>query len=187
MSPLSDDELLRLIYRYLDVSRLCAEHPAVAREQVDDLFRRLAARHPPSAPPRKTLTGLVVVHSDGASKGNPGPAGVGFVILDAKGRTLLEGSRHLERATSNEAEYEAAIAALREALRLGARQVELRSDSELLVRQLRGEYRVRNARLAPLHARVKELAARFDSFRCCAIPREENSQADALASAAAFE
>lgn len=125
-----------------------------------------------------------VAYSDGASRGNPGPAAIGAVIHDPEGREVYRLGRRLGTATNNEAEYRAAIAALEAALALGARRVELRMDSELVVRQMSGRYRVRNPRLARLHARMLALRQRFDEVVVRHVPRTENRLADALANQA---
>ena len=125
-----------------------------------------------------------LIFSDGASRGNPGPAAIGAVIYDEAGREVHTISRRIGRATNNEAEYQAAIAALEAAMALGAREVELRMDSELVVRQLEFRYRVRNPRLKPLFARVIDLRRRFAGFQACAIPRQQNQRADQLANQA---
>ena len=124
------------------------------------------------------------VYADGASRGNPGPAAIGAVIYDPDGREAYTVSRRLGRATNNEAEYQAAIAGLEAALALGARQVELRLDSELVIRQLEFRYKVRNPRLKPFFNRILELRRRFDVFETKSIPRAENARADALANQA---
>jgi ribonuclease HI len=125
-----------------------------------------------------------LVYSDGASRGNPGPAAIGAVIYDPEGREAYRLGRRLGTATNNEAEYRAAIAALEAALALGARRVELRMDSELVVRQMSGRYRVRNPRLARLHARMLALRQRFEEVVVRHVPRTENRLADALANQA---
>lgn len=125
-----------------------------------------------------------IVFSDGASRGNPGPAAIGVVIYDETGREAHSISRRIGRATNNEAEYQAAIAALEAALALGAQEVELRLDSELVVRQLEFRYRVRNPRLRPLFERLIDLRRRFVAFQARAVPREQNKRADQLANQA---
>ena len=125
-----------------------------------------------------------VIYTDGASRGNPGPASIGAVIFDEKGRNVHSLSQRIGRATNNVAEYTAAIAGLEAALALGARQVELRMDSELVVRQLEGRYRVRNPALKRLSTRTQELRGRFASFQARSIPRAENRLADRLANEA---
>lgn len=125
-----------------------------------------------------------IVFADGASRGNPGPASIGAVVYDPLGREAHGVSRRIGRATNNEAEYQAAIAGLEAALALGARQVELRLDSELVVRQVAGHYRVRNPRLKPLFDRLLDLRRRFDVFDVHSIPRALNRRADQLANLA---
>lgn len=126
----------------------------------------------------------VVIRSDGVSRGNPGPAAIGAIIRDERGRLLASISQPIGRATNNQAEYRAIIAALEKALALGARQVELNSDSELMVRQIKGQYRVRKEALRPLYQRVKELQSRLEGFTIKHIPRQQNREADKLANAA---
>ena len=125
-----------------------------------------------------------LIYTDGASRGNPGPAAIGAVIFDERGREVHRLSQRIGRATNNVAEYRAAIAGLEAALALGARRVELRLDSELVARQLDARYRVRNPALKKLFARLQELRWRFQSLEARAIPREENRLADRLANEA---
>ena len=121
---------------------------------------------------------------DGACRGNPGPASVGGVIMSAQGSILREISERLGETTNNVAEYTALIRALEEAQALGARRVEAFSDSQLLVRQMEGRYRVKHPGLKPLHARATALAECFERFVFTHVPREENAQADRLANEA---
>ena len=121
---------------------------------------------------------------DGACRGNPGPASIGGVILDAKGKVLKQISECLGHSTNNIAEYTALIRALEEAKSLGASEVEVRSDSLLLVKQMAGEYRVKHPNLKPLFAKARILAGGFRSFRFLHVPREENRAADRLANLA---
>lgn len=122
--------------------------------------------------------------ADGASRGNPGPSAIGAVVLDPNGREVHTVSRRVGHGTNNQAEYQAAIAGLESALALGAREVELRLDSELVVRQLEHRYRVRNPGLKPLFNRLIDLRRRFDAFAVRAVPRAQNARADALANQA---
>jgi ribonuclease HI len=122
----------------------------------------------------------MILYTDGASRGNPGPAAIGIVIEDESGRVLRKVGRAIGRATNNQAEYRALILGLEEAARLGVSQLEARSDSELMVRQLNGRYRVRNAALQPLFKRASELLRRLPSATVKYIPREANQKADAL-------
>lgn len=126
-----------------------------------------------------------VINADGASRGNPGPAAAGWVIRDASdGQVVIEDGLFLGKETNNRAEYFALLFALEDALLLSARRVDVRLDSELVVKQIRGEYRVRNKDLKPIFERVKRLAGSFERFTIRHIPREENRDADRAANAA---
>ncbi|HEU0075781.1 MAG TPA: ribonuclease HI family protein [Dehalococcoidia bacterium] len=125
-----------------------------------------------------------VTYSDGASRGNPGPASYGALVIDPGGEVVHEASEPLGVTTNNIAEYRGLIAALEAALALGARRVEARMDSELLVRQAIGRYRVKNRGLIPLHNRVLNLRGQFDEVVFKHVPRAQNKQADALANQA---
>jgi len=128
--------------------------------------------------------GRLTIHTDGAARGNPGPAGAGAFIQDEDGRTVSEDFRYLGEATNNVAEYEALLLGMERAIELGAAHVEMRADSQLVVRQVCGEYRVRNPVLQKLHARVLALEARFASVEYTHVPREQNRDADRLANRA---
>jgi ribonuclease HI len=128
--------------------------------------------------------GLFVLYADGACRGNPGPMGAGAVVLDPEGAVARRVYFSRPWGTNNQAEYVAAIAALEAARDLGARRVELRMVSELVVRQLNGEYQVKNEGLQPLNERAQELLRGFDYWRCVHIRREGNWEADRLANRA---
>jgi len=128
--------------------------------------------------------GLLVLYADGACRGNPGPMGIGAVIYDPDGKVAGTASAARSWGTNNQAEWLAALAALNTARGAGARRVELRMDSELVVRQLNGEYRVKNEGLRPLHERTQELLRGFDDRRCVYVRREGDSDADRLANGA---
>jgi len=130
------------------------------------------------------VPGKWIVYCDGASRGNPGPAAIGAVVYDESGREAHTVSRRLGRATNNEAEYQAAIAGLEAALGLGGGEVELRLDSELVIRQLQFRYKVRNPRLQPFFNRILELKRQFDAFAVQHVPRTRNKRADQLANLA---
>ena len=123
----------------------------------------------------------MTVACDGASRGNPGPAGAGAQITGADGSVLAEVAEGLGETTNNVAEYTAVIRGLERALELGATEVLLRSDSQLLINQLTGRYRVKTPHLQPLHRRVRELGARFDTIEYEHVRRERNTEADRLA------
>jgi probable phosphoglycerate mutase len=125
----------------------------------------------------------VIVWSDGAARGNPGPAGAGALVTDADGAVLAEIAEGLGVATNNVAEYTAAILGLERAAELGATDVLLRSDSRLLIEQLAGRFKVKNAVLQQLHARAKAIGSGFSRIRYEHVRRELNTAADALANA----
>jgi ribonuclease HI len=122
----------------------------------------------------------LILNTDGASRGNPGPASIGVVIQNEAGKTVDAISECLPACTNNQAEYQAIIAGLERALKLGAKKVLLRSDSELVVQQLCGKYRVKNEGLLPLFQRVMGLRQKFSVFQAVYIPREKNREADKL-------
>lgn len=126
----------------------------------------------------------LVAHSDGGARGNPGPAGYGVVIKDESGKKVAALSEYLGHQTNNFAEYQGLIAALEYALEHGPKALNLISDSELLVRQIKGIYKVKNPTLRDLHARAKELIAQLDWFSISHALREHNQEADRLANAA---
>lgn len=126
----------------------------------------------------------LVICTDGAAEPNPGPAAIGATIKDEQGKLITAISQSIGRATNNQAEYRAIIAALAKAISLGASRVEICSDSELVVRQIKGRYRVKDAALKPLYQQVKQQQCLFEGFTITHIPREENTEADTLASKA---
>ncbi len=125
----------------------------------------------------------LIIQTDGAADPNPGPASIGAVLKDEHGDVVSRVSRYIGEATNNQAEYRAIIAALERARELGANRIELHSDSELVVRQLSGQYRVKSAGLASLYFRVNQLRESFDEFRLKHMPGVEN-EAHVLAQAA---
>lgn len=127
---------------------------------------------------------VLKIQIDGAARGNPGPAGVGVVLMDGSGRRLKEVAAYLGEATNNVAESCALLVGLQEALKLGRRRVSVATDSQLLARQVSGEYRVKNPQLQWLHALIQELLKGFERFEIQHVPREQNRQADRLASRA---
>ncbi len=126
----------------------------------------------------------VIIHTDGAAEPNPGPAAIGATIKDERGRILASISQRIGWATNNQAEYRAVIAGLEKASELGAQHVDIMLDSQLVVRQINGRYRVKNAALKLLYQRVKELQGSLESFTITHIPRERNKGADRLANRA---
>ena len=125
----------------------------------------------------------LVIYTDGVSRGNPGRAAIAAILRDEKGTLVATMSKDIGEATNNQAEYWAVIAALEKALELGVNNIELNSDSELIVKQIKGQYRVKKETLRPLFETVMQLKGRFTSFKIRHIPRERNRDADKLANA----
>jgi ribonuclease HI len=137
----------------------------------------------PDASPRRIL-----IYTDGAARGNPGPAGLGAILRDAAtGEVLAELARFLGVRTNNYAEWTAVEDALQEALRLGATHVDLRMDSELVARQITGRYRVKHPDLKPIHAGVMAMLGQLDGYTVGHVPRELNKDADRLSNVAIDE
>lgn len=127
----------------------------------------------------------LLIHTDGAARGNPGPAGAGAILRDAAtGEVLAEVAQGLGRATNNVAEWTAVRLALEEARRIGATHVDVRMDSQLVARQISGMYRVKHPDLKPIHAAVMTLLRSFDGYTVGHVPRELNKDADRLSNVA---
>ena len=126
----------------------------------------------------------LIAHSDGGARGNPGPAGYGVVIKDNTGKKVAGLSEYLGHQTNNFAEYQGLIAALEYAVSHGPKALKLVSDSELMVKQIKGIYKVKNLALQDLHARAKQLIAKLDWFSIDHALREHNQEADRLANEA---
>jgi ribonuclease HI len=127
------------------------------------------------------------IHIDGGSRGNPGAAGFGVYVTSADGTPRAELYGYLGRATNNVAEYQALLHALRYALGQGARRVRVFSDSELVVRQIEGRYRVKHPDMLPLYREALSLLRRFEEASVAHVPREQNREADRLANRALDE
>ena len=129
----------------------------------------------------------LIVYCDGGARGNPGPAAIGAVVLDPSTEPptrLATVSERIGVATNNVAEYRALVAGLEAAREFPARRVRVRADSQLLVRQLEGRYRVKQAHLRPFFERARELLGEYEDVELVHVPREENTEADALVNAA---
>jgi ribonuclease HI len=139
------------------------------------------------APEAKIMTAAYRANIDGGSRGNPGPAAYGVVIRDAKGEIVAKLKKYIGRMTNNVAEYYGLIAALDYMQSQGIKALRIESDSELLVKQMRGQYKVRSPELQPLYERARKMAAALESFRIDHVYREQNREADALANQAMDE
>lgn len=135
----------------------------------------------PGPPPSDKDSPHLIVYVDGASSGNPGPCGCAAVVKTPGGETIFEKARAFGPATNNVAEYQGLLLGLEVAATLRARRLTIRSDSELLVRQLAGEYKVRSPHLKPLWRKARGMLAPFETVEIEHIPRTANNEADALA------
>ncbi|MBI4064262.1 MAG: ribonuclease HI family protein [Elusimicrobia bacterium] len=123
----------------------------------------------------------LTIYIDGACRFNPGPAGIGVWIVDGQGKTLAEISEFIGQATNNIAEWSAYLRALREAKKMGAEEVSIFTDSQLLVEQVRGNFKVRDERLKVFWRQAKQLQEELPGFKLAHVPREINKMADSLA------
>ncbi len=134
--------------------------------------------------PSARMDGVYTANIDGAARGNPGPASYGLVLKRPDGTTLEILGKYIGRHTNNVAEYYALIAALDYATANGIKRLRVQSDSQLIVNQMKGLYKVKHPDLRPLHERAKKMAAGLESFTIQYVPREQNREADAAANAA---
>jgi ribonuclease HI len=139
------------------------------------------------APPEHKAVAAYRANVDGGARGNPGPAAYGAVIRDGRGEIVAHLKKYIGQNTNNVAEYFGLIAALDYAQTHGIRALRVESDSELLVKQMRGHYKVKSADLRPLHERAKKMAQTLESFRIDHVYREQNREADALVNQALDE
>ncbi len=180
-------QILRTLLEHLDDAQLSRFFPG--HDPVD--IRRIAAGTPASATPAAESVGLVTdpvavsgrcrLFTDGASRGNPGEAGAGAVLLGPDGGELAARAVYLGTCTNNVAEYKALLIGLDEALRLGCADLEIALDSELIVRQIQGRYKVKNEALLVLFQQVRERLARLGKWSVVHVPRAQNARADQLA------
>lgn len=140
-----------------------------------------------AAEPTPAVVAAHRINIDGGSRGNPGPAAYGVLIRDPRGEVVAKLKKYIGRSTNNVAEYYGLIAAMDYAQSHGVRAIRVESDSELLVKQMRGLYKVKSADLQPLYERAQKMSKAFDSFHIDHVYREQNREADALANEALDE
>ena len=189
---ISDYELLSLIYKSIDTETLKEQDKAVTKKRVDKLFQDLKGHVKKDDPDisEEEITGasdikkdadLIVVNVDGASKGNPGESGIGVAIFDKDLNLINEACDYLGVATNNVAEYKALILGIKLSTKYNAKRVLFKADSELMVKQIKGEYRVKNAQLKLLFTEAQGLLKKLPNWKIMHVPREENKEADLLA------
>lgn len=140
----------------------------------------IESHHGEQVDDKNTITRKFILYSDGGSRGNPGPSASGFIIMNDREEVLYEGGKYLGVTTNNQAEYQAVLLGLEKAKAMGARQIEFRLDSLLVVNQMNGLYQIKNRDLWPIHERIKELAGSFESVRFIHVRREFNRLADGM-------
>lgn len=176
-------KFLKELSKTLDV-RAAIERLGITEDDARAIFKGLAGEpveEPLFAPP---LSGPYELRVDGASRGNPGEAGAGAVIKDPQGNVVRELRKYLGIATNNMAEYRALVMALAEARSMGIRDIEVFADSELVVKQMTGAYRVKSEELRPLYEEAARLMKGFRTSKIVHVYREENGIADKLANEA---
>lgn len=160
----------------LDMAKTMKEFPEVSVKEIHSLFLKLADTFRPED--------TVHIYVDGASRGNPGDAGIGVVITTEDGKILKALGKYIGKTTNNVAEYQALITALGEAKSLGGTEIKIFADSELMVKQIKGEYKVKSAGLLPRYQEAKTLLMKFSKYDIIHIKREKNAEADRLANQA---
>ena len=203
----SEAELLRYIAREEPLTDTVRAFRGVSREHLGQMLEAIAARlsapaeEPSKAPAPAESAPLIEegkgggkgpyprlrLYTDGAARGNPGPSGAGAVLVEPGGQVVARLGKYLGIQTNNHAEYTALLLGLQHAKALGARELEVFLDSELIVRQLGGAYQVRSATLKPLYEEAVRLLKDFPKVKVAHVPREENSAADEMSNRAIDE
>jgi ribonuclease HI len=204
MAPPTLADVLRHIARQESLTETVRAFPGLTREEVGRLLEVAAERlapllpepllvSPPSSGPTVESLGpsgkpsSLRLFSDGAARGNPGPAGAGAVLMDAEGRVVARLGKFLGIQTNNYAEYMGLLLGLRHARGLGVRELEVLADSELLIRQLQGRYQVKSPTLRPLYEEASGLLKTFPRVKLTHVPREKNKAADEMSNRAIDE
>ncbi|MHC4197055.1 MAG: ribonuclease HI family protein [Planctomycetota bacterium] len=193
VDTISDREILELIHKGIDHDGIAAKDPRATRKRLKEFFGKLGGLigvesgmdTKKSAKPALRVSGHIQIYTDGASRGNPGKSGIGVVVLDGDKNVLAEVSEYIgDAATNNVAEYKALIRGVEKALEFSPSRVDVFADSELMVRQLNGRYKVRAPSILPLYNEARKLLGMLSESKVQYIPREQNSLADALANRA---
>ncbi len=191
-NSISDHEILTLIHKNIDMEKLKNQNKTITKRRIDQLLQKLKeyvkkddlsvtdkAGKDVSTIDKKF--DFLIVNVDGASKGNPGEAGIGVAVYDKDLNIVQKSCEYIGMATNNIAEYKALILGAKLAIKFNAKNTLFRSDSELLVKQIMGEYRVKNTQLISLYSEVQSLLGKLPEWEIKHVPREENKEADLLA------
>ncbi len=187
-----DHEILTLIHKNIDMEKLKNQNKAITKNRIDKLLQKLkeyvkkddlsiSGKAGKDASTINKQFDFLIVNVDGASKGNPGEAGIGVAVFDKDLNIVQENCEYIGMATNNVAEYKALILGAKLAIKFNARNTLFKSDSELMVKQILGEYRVKNAQLKSLYSEVQSLLGKLPEWEITHVPREENKEADLLA------
>jgi len=185
-----DAQVLRHIAREEPLDATLQAFPELTREKLARLLERVAQQYEGSELPhgeRKAALHRVRVYSDGAARGNPGPSGAGAVLVEPSGQVVDRLGKFLGVQTNNYAEYMGLILGLKRARELGATEVEVFADSELMIRQLGGRYQVKSPSLRPLYEEALRLLNDFSRVKLVHVPREMNTAADEMSNRAIDE
>lgn len=184
---MDDYTLLKKLYKHLNIEELMESEPELSRQDIDTFFQKIRDALGIMPAGKRFKVKALMLYTDGASRGNPGPAAVGCVLKDNKGNTLLEKGRKIGKATSNVAEYQALLHGLDLAAQFAPESLIIYSDSELLVKQMTGVYKTKNWKLVALKGKAVTKLKQFKKYSFVSIPREKNETADALANEALDE
>ncbi len=189
---ISDNELLALIHKNIDIEKLKKHNKSITKTKIDKLLQGLKSHLEKSKPYSTAEIGgkadsyrnnydTLTINTDGASKGNPGKAAIGVAVYDKNSKLVKECCEYIGMATNNVAEYKALILGIKEALKYNVKEALFKTDSELLAKQIKGEYRVKNTQLMHLFIEKQRLLKGIPKWQVKHIPREENKKADMLA------
>lgn len=189
---ISDSELLVLIHKNINVESLKKLNKTITKTRIEKLLQDLkkyletsktanVTEMEKDTSSRNEESNALIIYTDGASKGNPGKSAIGVAIYDKNSKLIKECSEYIGIATNNVAEYRAIILGIKEALKYNAKEALFKTDSELLAKQIKGEYRVKSIQLRYLFTEAQKLLKRLPKWQVKYIPREENKKADMLA------
>ena len=178
---ISDHELLALIHKNIDMKVLKEQNKTITKTRVDKLLQTLINQLKHDEPYSPKTINKLIINIDGASRGNPGKAGIGVAIFDKELNLIKEACEYIGTATNNIAEYKSLILGIREAIKSGAQETLFKTDSELLAKQIMGKYKVKNPQLSILFNETQTLLKKLPKWEIKHVPRKENKVADSLA------
>lgn len=176
----SNDKILKAVYEHIDFKRLERACPDATRERVAKVFGLRDGRRTGKKARIPQASVSLVINADGGSRGNPGPSAIGVLVCNAKGKVIDRIGECIGQATNNVAEYRAMMRGAERAIELGAGHVIFCVDSELLAKQVRGEYKTRSRNLVPLLIELRGLLERIPKWQVRHVPRKQNARADEL-------